>query len=274
MFERELRGLRFRSAILLLAHHGNDADQLYDEIVRLKPAAAIIALGPNSDQAVNFIERLNSECPGTALISAAQDASPDMILRSLRAGAREFLRIPTYGQVVDEDPVLHASEWKAFWILWKAGVRVLLVGGTSGSCDWRRTAADESAVRPGDFVLPKSYLTRDTMPTGLPGTELEFCLPRQVAIMDDPFCPPLAEVLRADAERLGDFRFRRVHGPEAGVVLNRWLAGNGFESLATCRMLEVTGKQTCQRLRFCASYVSTTSDAFRRQHGSSLALSL
>ena len=51
---------------------------------------------------------------------------------------REFLRIPTYGQVLDEDPHLHGSEWKAFWILWKAGVRVLLVGGTSGSCDWRR----------------------------------------------------------------------------------------------------------------------------------------
>jgi pilus assembly protein CpaE len=37
---------------------------------------------------------LNAECPNTALLSAAQDASPDMILRSLRAGAREFLRIP------------------------------------------------------------------------------------------------------------------------------------------------------------------------------------
>jgi hypothetical protein len=117
------------------------------------------------------------------------------------------------------------------------------VGGTSGSCDWRRRAADEDAVRPGDLVLPKSYLTRDTMPTGLPGTELEFCLPRQVAIMDDPFCPPLAEALRADAERLADFRFRRVHGPDSGVVLNRWLAGNGFESLATCRMLEASGRQ-------------------------------
>jgi len=138
---------------------------------------------------------------------------------------------------------LRASEWKTFWILWKAGVRVLLVGGTSGSCDWRRSAADEDAVRPGDLVLPRSYLTRDTMPMGLPGTELEFCLPRQVAIMDDPFCPPLADTLRAHAGRLGSFRFRRVHGPEAGVVLNRWLAGNGFESLATCRMLETLGRQ-------------------------------
>jgi pilus assembly protein CpaE len=60
----------------------------------LKPDAAIIALGPNADNAVRFIEKLNAECPGTALISAAQDASPDHILKSLRAGAREFLRIP------------------------------------------------------------------------------------------------------------------------------------------------------------------------------------
>ena len=155
---------------------------------------------------------------------------------------REFLRIPSYGQVVNEDPQLRASEWKAFWILWKAGVRVLLVGGTSGSCDWRRSVGDDDAVRPGDLVLPRSYLTRDTMPMGLPGTELEFCLTRQVAIMDDPFCPPLATALGAHAREQP--RFRRVHGPETNVVLNRWLAGNGFESLATCRMLELFGRQT------------------------------
>ena len=156
---------------------------------------------------------------------------------------REFLRIPTYGQVVNEDPLLRASEWKTFWILWQAGVRTLLVGGTSGSCDWRRSAADDDAVKPGDLVLPFSYLPRDTMPTGLPGTELELCLPRQVAIMDDPFCPALAEEVHAEAERLPDFRFRRVHPQADEVVLNRWLAGNGFESLATSRMLEAYGRQ-------------------------------
>jgi pilus assembly protein CpaE len=87
------RALTAESRVQLLAG-GNDADQLYEEIVRLKPTAAIIALGPNADHAVRFIERLNGECPSTALISAAQDASPDLILRSLRAGAREFLRLP------------------------------------------------------------------------------------------------------------------------------------------------------------------------------------
>src|SRR5256885_1310860 len=39
-------------------------------------------------------------------------------------------------------------------------------------------------------------------------------------------------------------RMENVRGPwESGVVLNRWLAGNGFESLATCRMLEASGRQ-------------------------------
>ncbi|SRR5581483_6017874 len=170
---------------------------------------------------------------------------PGPVVEHYRTPAgREFLRIPTYGQVLDEDPVLHASEWKAFWILWQAGVRVLLVGGTSGSCDWRRTAADEQAVRPGDFVLPASYLTREAMPTGLPGTALEYCLPRQVAIMDEPFCPPLAARLAEAAARAPGHRFRRIHAPAAGVVLNRWLAGNGFESRAMCRELEVYGRLT------------------------------
>lgn len=87
------RAITAEERVKLLAG-GNDTEQLYEEIVRLKPNAAIIALGPNADTAVRFIERLNAECPGTALISAAQDASPDLILKSLRAGAREFLRIP------------------------------------------------------------------------------------------------------------------------------------------------------------------------------------
>ncbi len=87
------RALTAEDRVKLLAG-GNDAEQLYEEIIRLKPDAAIIALGPNAETAVRFIEKLNAECPRTALISAAQDASPDLILKSLRAGAREFLRIP------------------------------------------------------------------------------------------------------------------------------------------------------------------------------------
>jgi hypothetical protein len=212
------------------------------------PAAALATLGGSPTWGLGDRFHEFAATLGHARLSVARPRTPyglgPQVEHYRTPSGREFLRIPTYGQVADEDPLLHGSEWKTFWILWKAGVRLLLVGGTSGSCDWRRAAADEGAVRPGDLILPKSYLTRHPMPTGLPGTELEFCLPRQVAIMDDPFCPPLAEALRAEAGRLPGFRFRRIHGPEAGVVLNRWLAGNGFESLAMCRELEAYGRLT------------------------------
>jgi pilus assembly protein CpaE len=73
---------------------GNDAEQLYDEIVRLKPNAAIVNLGANRDAAIKLIQRLKAECPGTAIISVAQETSADLILQSLREGAGEFLRLP------------------------------------------------------------------------------------------------------------------------------------------------------------------------------------
>ncbi len=73
---------------------GNDVEQLYEEVVRLKPMAAIISLGANADQAIKLIERLNVEYPAVAVISAAYEAAADLTLRSLRAGAQEFLRLP------------------------------------------------------------------------------------------------------------------------------------------------------------------------------------
>ncbi len=92
-FKQIRTALSADSRVQLLAG-GNDAEQLYEEIVRLKPMAAIIALGANPDQAIKLIQRLNSESPNTALISAAHNASSDLLLQSLRAGAREFLQLP------------------------------------------------------------------------------------------------------------------------------------------------------------------------------------
>jgi pilus assembly protein CpaE len=73
---------------------GNDVEQVQEEVVRLKPSAAIISLGAKSDQAIKLIQHLNEECPDTTVISVARDTSADLILQSLRAGAREFLRFP------------------------------------------------------------------------------------------------------------------------------------------------------------------------------------
>jgi pilus assembly protein CpaE len=92
-FKQIRTALSADSRVQLLAG-GNDAEQLHEEIVRLKPMAAIITLGNNSDQVIKLIQRLNSEAPNTVVISAAADPSPDLVLQSLRAGAREFLQLP------------------------------------------------------------------------------------------------------------------------------------------------------------------------------------
>ena len=73
---------------------GDDAEQVYPEIERLAPNAVIVALGAEPESSLRFAERVARECPQTAVICAARDSSPDTILRSMRAGAREFLRLP------------------------------------------------------------------------------------------------------------------------------------------------------------------------------------
>jgi pilus assembly protein CpaE len=91
---KEIRSALATDSRARLLAGGNDAEQLYEEIVRLKPNAAVITLGANTEQALVLMERLAIECPQTAIISAARNTSPDLILRSMRAGAREFLRLP------------------------------------------------------------------------------------------------------------------------------------------------------------------------------------
>jgi len=91
---KEIRtALSTNTEVQLLAG-GDDVEQLYGEIVRLKPSAAIITLGSNPDQAMNLIKRLHAESPKVAIISAAKNASSDLLLESLRSGAREFLHLP------------------------------------------------------------------------------------------------------------------------------------------------------------------------------------
>jgi pilus assembly protein CpaE len=91
---KEIRAALAADGRAQLLAGGNDAEQVHGEIVRLKPAAAIIALGSNPDASIQLIQKLTTECPQTAIISAAPKGSGELILQSLRAGAREFLNIP------------------------------------------------------------------------------------------------------------------------------------------------------------------------------------
>ena len=72
-----------------------DSNKLLTDVMRLKPAAAIIALDPtNAELDFKLIKQLATTCTGTAIITAAYDTSPSLILRSIRSGASEFLQLP------------------------------------------------------------------------------------------------------------------------------------------------------------------------------------
>jgi pilus assembly protein CpaE len=143
---------------------GNDTEQLHEEIVRLKPTAAIIALAGNSEQAIKFIKRLNSESPRTALISAARDASPDLILQSLRAGAREFLRLPISQDelrtVLDRVAEFSAGQVDAP----KKKGRMIAVFSSKGGCGTSFIATNLAAATAARTVLVDLNLQAGDLP--------------------------------------------------------------------------------------------------------------
>jgi pilus assembly protein CpaE len=70
-------------------------NQLIADVLRLRPSAAVIILeSDNLEKDFVLIKQLAVACPETAIITAARDASPTLILGSLRAGAREFIQLP------------------------------------------------------------------------------------------------------------------------------------------------------------------------------------
>ncbi|HET6979044.1 MAG TPA: AAA family ATPase [Pyrinomonadaceae bacterium] len=72
----------------------DDAEQLFTETCRLRPSAVVLNLNHMGEPALKLVQRIVSECPATAVICASRESSPDLILRSMRAGARDFIRLP------------------------------------------------------------------------------------------------------------------------------------------------------------------------------------
>lgn len=161
---KEIRtALSTDNRIQLLAG-GNDAEQVHEEIMRLKPAAAIITLGANSDQAIKLIQRLAAESPKTALISAANNAAPDLLLQSLRAGAREFLQLPISAEelktVLDRVAEFCAGQVEAP----KKKGRMVAVFSSKGGCGTSFIATNLAASTNARTVLVDLNLQAGDLP--------------------------------------------------------------------------------------------------------------
>ncbi len=143
---------------------GNDAEQLHEEIVRLKPMAAIISLGPESEQGIKFIKRLSSELPRMAIISAANNLSPELLLQSLRSGAREFLHLPISAQelktVLDRVAEFCAGQVEAP----KKKGRMIAVFSSKGGCGTSFIATNLAAAIAARTVLVDLNLQAGDLP--------------------------------------------------------------------------------------------------------------
>ncbi|HWN10473.1 MAG TPA: AAA family ATPase [Pyrinomonadaceae bacterium] len=161
---KEIRAALSADDRVRLLAGGNDAEQLHDEILRLKPAAAIISLGANSEQGIKFIQRLSAESPQTALISAAYHASSDLVLGSLRAGAREFLRLPASADelktVLDRISAFCSVQVE---VPKKKG-RMIAVFSSKGGCGTSFVAANLAACSDARTVLVDLNLQAGDLP--------------------------------------------------------------------------------------------------------------
>jgi pilus assembly protein CpaE len=167
---------------------GDDAEQVYAEIKNLRPTAVVIAMSEaNSEQAVKMIERLSSESPQTAVISAARNASPDLILRSMRAGAREFLRLPIiteeFKTVLDRTSEFCAGQKVAP----KKKGRMIAVFSSKGGCGTSFIATNLAAALNAPTMLVDLNLQAGDLPLFL-GVEPKYSIADMVenrARMDD-----------------------------------------------------------------------------------------
>ncbi|MDQ3666311.1 MAG: AAA family ATPase [Acidobacteriota bacterium] len=161
---KEIRtALSAEKRVQLLAG-GNDTEQLHEEIIRLKPMVAIISLGAEAEQAIKFIERLSSELPRMAIISAANNLSPELLLQSLRAGAREFLRLPISAQelrtVLDRVAEFCAGQVEAP----KKKGRMVAVFSSKGGCGTSFIATNLAAAMSARTVLVDLNLQAGDLP--------------------------------------------------------------------------------------------------------------
>ena len=117
-----------------------------DVIEQTEPDVAVIALDSNPDQAISLIERLSEDSPGTAVLAASEDTDGHLILRTIRAGAREFLTLPVSEE--DLSGALQRVSQQKFGSA-EGGVRsceVIAVAGATGGVGTTSSAVNLGCV--------------------------------------------------------------------------------------------------------------------------------
>ncbi|TWT81650.1 Septum site-determining protein MinD [Planctomycetes bacterium CA13] len=69
--------------------------EFYPDIIeQTSPDVGVVALDTNPDKAIELIQRLSGASPDTSLLAVSESTDGHQILRTIRAGAKEFLTLP------------------------------------------------------------------------------------------------------------------------------------------------------------------------------------
>ncbi|MCR9297211.1 MAG: AAA family ATPase, partial [bacterium] len=65
-----------------------------DVVTQSQPDVGVVALDGDSEKALRLLERMRREAPECSLLAVSESSDGQLILQSMRAGAREFLTMP------------------------------------------------------------------------------------------------------------------------------------------------------------------------------------
>ena len=65
-----------------------------DVVTQSAPDVGVVSLDSNPDKAIALLERMRSEAPDCSLLAVSSSSDGQLILRTIRAGAKEFLTLP------------------------------------------------------------------------------------------------------------------------------------------------------------------------------------
>ncbi|QEH34304.1 Septum site-determining protein MinD [Aquisphaera giovannonii] len=99
---RALQRLLGSLAVLWLAEAFDSYKAAASRVAEIAPDLCLVALDADPAQAVELIAGLSHASPGTVLLPASATCDSGLILKAIRAGAREFLTLPTEAAEVSD----------------------------------------------------------------------------------------------------------------------------------------------------------------------------
>ncbi len=97
----------------------------------LQPDIVLLELSSKAAPALELVKRIRMEFPGTGIILSAHDASPQLILSCIRAGAQEFVARPIDGAELDK-AIEHVRQLSGVTLAPKSRGRVISVLSSKG----------------------------------------------------------------------------------------------------------------------------------------------